>query len=55
MNKEENLMELHVNRVVQVNEQFQTIFNCSIDQRQQSQQFNKLLPNLCEHCRTKKN
>jgi hypothetical protein len=55
MNKQENLIELHVNRVLKGNEQFQTIFNCSLNQRKETKKLNSLLPELCATCRKKKN
>jgi hypothetical protein len=55
MNKQENLIEFHVNRVLKGNEQFQIIFNCSLNQRQQTQKMNNLLPEICADCRRKQN
>jgi hypothetical protein len=55
MNKQENLIELHVNRVLKANEQFQTTFNCPLHQRRQTKKVNSLLPELCAACRKKKN
>jgi len=55
MNKQDNLIELHVNRVLKSNELFQTIFNCSLYQRRHTKKMNSLLPELCTACRNKKN
>jgi hypothetical protein len=55
MNKQDNLNELHVNRVLKSNEQFQTIFNCPLHQRRHTKKLNSLLLELCAACRNKKN
>ena len=53
MNKQENLIEYHVNRVLKGNEQFQIIFNCSLNQHRQVNHL--FLPELCTDCRQKEN
>ena len=55
MNKAENLIEFHVNRVLKYNEKFQTIFNCPLYQHKKTKKINSLLPDLCSTCRKKKN
>ncbi|CAF3536820.1 unnamed protein product [Adineta steineri] len=47
--------ELHINRVLKGNEQFQTIFNCSLKQNKYAKKINSLLPEICTACREKKN
>jgi hypothetical protein len=55
MNKQQNFIELHINRVLKGNDQFQTIFNCPLNQRRHAKKMNSLLPELCGACREKKN
>ena len=55
MNRQENSIESHVNRVLKGTEQFQILFNCSLNQRRQSKRINTLLPRVCSECRRKKN
>jgi hypothetical protein len=55
MNKQDNLIGIHINRVLKGNELFQTIFNCSVYQRRRTKKINSLLPELCAACRKKKN
>lgn len=54
MNKQENLNEFHVNRVLKSNELFQIIFNCSTHQQKYAKKIHSLLPELCTACRNKK-
>ncbi|CAF2407317.1 unnamed protein product [Rotaria sp. Silwood2] len=54
MNKQKNFIELHINRILQKNEQFQTIFNCSLNQNRQTKTINSLLLELCVTCRKTK-
>jgi hypothetical protein len=54
MNREENLIEYHVNRILKENEQFQKQFNCSLNQHRQMKKNNYLLPEVCAKCRRKK-
>jgi hypothetical protein len=55
MNKQQNFIELHINRVLKGNDQFQTIFNCPLNQRRHAKKMKSLLPELCGACREKKN
>jgi hypothetical protein len=54
MNREENLIEYHVNRILKENEQFQKQFNCSLNQHRQMKKIDYLLPEVCAKCRRKK-
>ena len=47
-------MKLHVNRILNDNEQFQAVFNCTLNQHRQKKKIG-LLPELCATCRIKKN
>ncbi|UJR33154.1 hypothetical protein I4U23_020611 [Adineta vaga] len=51
MNKQQNPIELHINRVLKGSESFQRVFNCSLNQRKHAIKINSLLPDLCATCR----
>ncbi|CAF0816440.1 unnamed protein product [Rotaria sordida] len=54
MNKQKNFIELYINQILQENEQFQTVFNCSLNKYRQTKKINNLLLELCATCRNKK-
>ncbi|CAF1516819.1 unnamed protein product [Rotaria magnacalcarata] len=51
MNKQKYFIELHINRVLQENDEFQTIFNCSSNQDRPTRKMSSLLLQLCATCR----
>ncbi|CAF0744225.1 unnamed protein product [Rotaria sp. Silwood1] len=54
MNKQKNFIELHINRILQKNQQFQTIFNCSLKQNRSIKTINNLLVEIGAACRKMK-
>ncbi|CAF1158867.1 unnamed protein product [Adineta ricciae] len=55
MNKQQDTVGLHLNRVLRGNEAFQAVFNCSFNQRKHAMKINSLLLDICAACRDKKN